>query len=83
MNDFIITLICVGGLAVLCGGTWGITSLVYHLLDKRDEVFLCSKKFVDCAERLEDGVLHYLLGVEFIHHDVKTSVIDRLTADVV
>lgn len=36
MNDFIITLIGIGSLAVLCGCTWGITSLVYHLLDKRD-----------------------------------------------
>jgi hypothetical protein len=36
MTEFLITMICVAFLAVLCFGTWGITSLVYRCIDKRD-----------------------------------------------
>lgn len=46
MNEFIITLICIGGFALLFGGTWGISSLVYHLLDKRD-----AKRWVEAKRK--------------------------------
>ena len=46
MNDVVITLICLGVLAILLGGTWGISSLVYHLLDKRD-----AKKWVEAKRK--------------------------------
>ena len=46
MNDFVVTLICLGVLAILLGGTWGISSLVYHLLDKRD-----AKRWVEAKRK--------------------------------
>ena len=46
MNNFIIGLISIGVVAVLCGSTWGITSLVYHLLDKRD-----AKRWVEAKRK--------------------------------
>jgi hypothetical protein len=46
MNEFIITLICIGSFAILLGGTWGITSLVYHLIDRRD-----AKRWVEAKRK--------------------------------
>lgn len=60
MNEFIITLICVGGLAILFGGTWGISSLVYHLLDKRD-----AKKWVEAKRKYPE--INLLLRKKELH----------------
>lgn len=36
MNEIIVALIVVGSVAVLAALIWGITSLVYHLIDRRE-----------------------------------------------
>ena len=49
MNEFVITLICIGSLAILLGVTWGIVSLVYHLIDKRD-----AKRWIEAKRKYPD-----------------------------
>lgn len=49
MSEFVIGLICVGAIAVLFGSIWGITSLVYHLIDKRN-----AKRWVEAKRKYPD-----------------------------
>ena len=60
MNNIVITLICVGVLALIFGGTWGISSLVYHLLDKRD-----AKKWVEAKRKYPE--INLLLQKKAFH----------------